>query len=220
MLKRNPVFRLVIQYMFWKTTAQTVDLCDVKWSTRRSVDLRNLTEREHATWECITSGERCSEEQRELICIDLGERLGVSYADLKRTRILSLLAPEEIGALPAAGIDVQLHTHRHRFPMDDYPGAAREILDNCDALATLVSLPSRHFCYPSGSWDVRQWPWLEAMSVRSAATCEAGLNDHHTPRYALKRFLDSEHIHQLEFEAELCGFQEAIRAIRKALMRS
>ncbi len=51
----------------------------------------------------------------------------------------------------------------------------------------------------------------------SAVTCEVGTNDRSTPRYGLRRFLDSESVLPIEFEAELSGFAELMRRIRRGL---
>ena len=46
----------------------------------------------------------------------LGKRLRVDYEGLRETRRLSLMSAKEIRDLALAGIDIQLHTHRHQLP--------------------------------------------------------------------------------------------------------
>ena len=128
--------------------------------------------------------------------------------------MLHLMTPEELRALADAKVHVELHTHRHTFPSDNQALAEREIADNRAALKRWLSLETRHFCYPSGMWDERQWAWLESMNVKSSTTCVPGLNSHDTPRHALRRFLDGENIHELEFEAALSGFSDLLRGLR------
>ena len=72
-----------------------------------------------------------------------------------------------------------------------------------------------HFCYPSGEWDRLHWPVLENHNVRTATTCESGLVNADTPRFAMNRILDSARISQIEFEAEVSGFNELIRQVRR-----
>ena len=204
---QNPIFRLAVQYMFWKTRLRRLDLAAIVGGDVHEVDLENAAARERATWTLIDIGEREHDETgRCAIARKLGDALAVPYEDLVRSRILTLLRGADLATLEEAGISIELHTHRHRFPAEDRSAAEREIAENRAALARWLSGEKTHFCYPSGVWDAREWPWLEQMGIRSATTCVAGLNDSATPRYALRRFLDGSNVHQLEFEAALSGF--------------
>jgi peptidoglycan/xylan/chitin deacetylase (PgdA/CDA1 family) len=212
----NPIFRLVIQYMFWRTRCRTLSLRDVPWSIDAEVDLTDPTQRDRAAWDCIRYGEaNCTEEQRCTISQRLGNLLDVPYADIEARRILNLMTAEELRELVGSGIDVQLHTHRHVFPQDDEVRAEREIADNRAALTRIFGRRAfDHFCYPSGLWAEKQWAWLDRMGVKSSTTCLYGLNSPKSPRHALRRFLDGENIHQLEFEAYLTGFSEVSAKLR------
>ena len=53
------------------------------------------------------------------------------------------------------------------------------------------------------------------MGIKSAVTCEIGLNSKNTPKYLLKSFGDSEMMSQIEFEAEVYGFAELLRIMLK-----
>jgi peptidoglycan/xylan/chitin deacetylase (PgdA/CDA1 family) len=121
------------------------------------------------------------------------------------------MTPDEVRAAGAA-LDVQLHTHRHRFP-DDPLLARAEIEENRRVLAPLVERPLVHFCYPSGYWSEALFPVLEAAGVETATTCEGGLNGPDAHPYALSRFFDGEHVTALEFEAELSGAAELLRTV-------
>lgn len=208
----NPVFRLVVQYMFWKTSRRSIVLKGLAWCKDQSVDLSDRDQVNRIMWGCINFGERqCTEETRCSICEELGALLGTPYADIVEAKILNLMTPDEVRSLAAANIDVQLHTHRHTMPDDDEAAAKREIEENRVAIQQLVAAEAHHFCYPSGLWHQRQWKWLEAMNVESSTTCIPGLNSRATPRQALRRFVDGEHVHQLEFEAYLTGFASLLR---------
>jgi peptidoglycan/xylan/chitin deacetylase (PgdA/CDA1 family) len=206
----KPIFRIVIQYMFWKTSRRTLSLRDVPWSHDVEIDLSDPARRERAIWDCVRFGEtQCTEEQRCEISRRVGDLLGVPYAKIEAARILHLMTVQELRELVDKGIDVQLHTHRHVFPQDDEARAEREIADNRAALTRILGGRSfDHFCYPSGLWAEKQWAWLDRMGVKSSTTCLYGFNSPSTPRHALRRFLDGENIHQLEFEAYLTGFSE------------
>ena len=81
-------------------------------------------------------------------------------------------------------------------------------------LEPLLAKTLVHFCYPSGIWAKEQWPWLAETGLRSAVTCDRGLNFGKTPRYGLKRIGDDEGLSQIEFEAEVRGFAEVLRAMK------
>jgi len=109
---------------------------------------------------------------------------------------------------------VQLHSHRHRVPIDDRQAAADEIDENRSALAKYTHGPFEHFCYPSGVFDPAQFACLSAKGIRSATTTEVGFARSTSHRFALPRLLDSERITPLEFEAEMSGFLELLRRMR------
>jgi peptidoglycan/xylan/chitin deacetylase (PgdA/CDA1 family) len=216
--KGNPVFRLVVQYMFWKTQRKSLALKEIPWTREESIDLTDTAESEMAMWECIEYGEnRCTEVQRRELCEELGGLLGVPYEEIVESRSFHLMTPGEIQSLTAAGISVGLHTHRHRFPADDGESARREILENKQALCRWITDVSAHFCYPSGVWREHEWKWLDDMGIKSSTTCIAGVNSPNTPRHALRRFLDGEDVHQIEFEASLSGFFELLHAARSLI---
>lgn len=211
----NPIFRLVIQYMFWKTRRKTLELKNVPWTPDGVIDLSVAAQKEKAMLDCIRHGEsRCTEDMRCALSLQLGALLDVPYEDIVRSRILHLMTPEELQTLADAKIDVELHTHRHVFPIDNQEMAQREIVDNRAAIQRLLGREASHFCYPSGLWEECQWPWLDALNVKSSTTCRPGLNSGKTPRHALRRFLDGENIHSLEFEAALSGFSDLLRRNR------
>jgi len=216
--KKSPIFRLVVQYMFWKTKKQEICFNDCVWSKNKNWDvcIVNDNERERLVWECINYGENvCSEQERINICQQLGFLLGVNYQQIFNSKIFSLLTIEEAKLLARKDINIQLHTHRHYFPVDDEAKAKKEIVDNRKVLDEVVDYPPVHFCYPSGIWNKGQWPWLEQMDVQSATTCLPGLNNSAYQALELKRFLDGENISEIEFMAELFGFKELARALRK-----
>ena len=207
----NPIYRLVVQYMFWKTRRTVVELPILPMPEVAKVDLTEHSQAERAMWSWIRHGEERSEAERVELCRRLGELLDVGYDDIVKSRAMQLMSPAEIASLEQAGLDVQLHTHRHRFPNDDRQDAEREIDDNRRSLGRWLAGERLHFCYPSGLFDSRQFEWLDAVGIESSTTCLPGLNSAATPRHALRRFLDGENIHQLEFEAALSGFTDLLR---------
>lgn len=212
--KGSPVFRLAVQYLIWKAKGRTLELASLGIPELSRADLTLDSERARVVALFMDWGERrCTEPQRQALCEGLAELCGCDYGAVRTSRMLSLLTPEDLKELQSRGIDIQLHTHRHRLPLDQLE-AHRELKENRELLDHILAKPLRHFCYPSGEWDPIHWPMLESAGILSATTCEAGLNTRATPRYALRRFLDGEHISDIEFEAELCGFLELLRTLR------
>jgi peptidoglycan/xylan/chitin deacetylase (PgdA/CDA1 family) len=137
-------------------------------------------------------------------------------AVLSRARF-RLLDPGEMRELAARGFDIELHTHRHRLPDDSFDSVAAEIADNRAALRTVLGRESRHFCYPSGKYGLRHPEWLARLGIASATTCDPGMNDWGAPPLLLKRFIDGDHFADIVFDAEVCGFRELMRSMRRAL---
>ena len=219
-VKGTPVFRLLMQYIFWKSTKKEITIPTTLCGVSGHFSLAEPKEKDRVLWNLIRDGEnRCSEGERVEIAKDVAQLLDVDLQAVFDDRVFNVMTSDEIRAVYAHGMDVQLHTHRHRFPPDESE-SLREIADNRAVLEPLVGKPLRHFCYPSGVWCKENWAALNAAGILSATTCEAGLNYANTPFFALKRFLDGEDISQIEFEAELAGFAELLRRMRSRLARS
>lgn len=215
--KETPIFRLVIQYMFWKTTKDSLDIYDLDHALSGRFNLNKDEEKDKVTWKIINFGEkRCEEQQRLILEGRLGELLNVDFHQIYSMRILSLVTCNEIRSLVSDGMDIQLHTHRHK-PCSDDSQFIREIADNKSALEPLVGKPLEHLAYPEGFFNRKLWPYIEAAGIKSAATCESGLNYFDTPSFELKRFLDGNNISNIEFEAEMSGYSELLRLLRSAL---
>lgn len=219
MEKADPVFGLAVQYLFWKTRARVLDTRGLEFPGAPSVSIANEAERGAAIQRVVAHGETaCDEPGRMRLAAVLGERLGVDFARVRESRIFGLVNGAEIREMASRGIDIQMHTHRHVFP-PDRERALAEIRDNRAALEPFVTRPLVHFCYPKGTWSAEQLPWLAETGVRSAVTCDRGLNGRSTPPLALRRFGDDESLSDIEFEAELYGFAEILRDCRGAINR-
>jgi peptidoglycan/xylan/chitin deacetylase (PgdA/CDA1 family) len=216
-INRNPVFRLVIQYMFWKTSRQEVDLTGMGIPFSGSIPLRPMEARDKITWQLIDYAEKeLHEDDRYRIALELGARLNIPYNEIVEKGALCIMNIGEINRISDSGTDIQLHTHRHCFPEDPVLGR-REIRDNRSVLEPLLAKELNHFCYPSGLWTENHFSILKHEHVESAVTCDTGLNYADTPRLALKRFLDCQHVSEIEFEAELSGLKEIMRKTRSAI---
>jgi hypothetical protein len=213
--KENPIFNLALQYMFWKTDASVLDLDGLGLPRSDSVKMSNENENSLALRQIIHFGDtECSEEERIALLKNIAERLGVDYESLAERRIMNIMTLDEIKELAERGIDMELHSHRHYFPRNEEK-AKKEIADNRAVLEPLLDRKLSHFCYPNGIYHEEQFPWLAEMNIKSATTCKRGFNYPDTSPFALGRFGDDEGLSQIEFEAEICGFTEALRAFRR-----
>lgn len=214
----SPIFRLVVQYMFWKSSIKKVVLV-IPGLNQIELDMMDEKSQYDATWSIINYGEKLtSESARRSICTALGESLDISFTEIENSHMMELMRPWQIQELSSTGVSVQLHTHRHRFPDDDDESASRELGDNIRVLNQLAAGDKVHFCYPSGVWSPEHWKILSDFGIESATTCHSGINTRQTPKYALSRFLDGEDVHPLEFEAGLSGFRDLLKAMVDRLL--
>lgn len=210
-----PVFNLICSYMLWKRRElQSIDLRSIGLSEPR--DVRKEPGRHQVVRGLIDLSERenMTGAQKNQLAGRLAAILGIDYAQLAAKRILQLMNRRELAEVAAAGIDVQLHTHRHRTPKAEEP-FRREISENRERIQALTGRIATHFCYPSGVYEKEFGPWLSRENVVSATTCDAGLVHRKTNPYFIPRALDTAGRPQLEFESWLCGLGD-LMAFRRA----
>jgi peptidoglycan/xylan/chitin deacetylase (PgdA/CDA1 family) len=203
---RQPVFHLICSYMLWKRRGLVVKAAGVA-GIREALDLRTPAGRGETLNHLVafTKNEKLSEEQKNELAASLALALDLDYPDLVGKRILQLMRPEEISRLAAEGIDFQLHTHRHRTPLDERL-FLREIQDNRRRLTEMIGGPATsHFCYPSGVYHLEFLPWLQKEGVISATTCEPSLASLGDSPLLLPRLVDTSGRSPLEFESWLTG---------------
>lgn len=212
--KGTPVFGLTIQYMLWKTAKRIVHIDHDRWGLRGTYDLADPTVADALCSQLIAFGEtECNEDQRQAICYDFGELLGISYQEIVESRRFGLLTPAELVRVHSGGMAIELHTRRHRICGDDEREVVAEIAENARDLHAILPKRYAHFCYPSGGWQPKHLAWLQEAGVATATTCDAGMNTADTHRLALYRFLDSDAYPNILFEAELSGFNELLRVV-------
>jgi peptidoglycan/xylan/chitin deacetylase (PgdA/CDA1 family) len=201
-LRPYAVFDPMLSYLLWKGRAGHLQLDDPPLNVRleserdRHGAFRTIyqTAKTHG-WTAAT---------KEDFLVHLSERLGVDYGDIKKKRILHMITPEEAARMYMEGLDLQLHTHRHRVP-HDASRPTNEIRDNLRIIESLGARRPVHFCYPSGSYVPELETWLRDNGVVSAATCEPGLVQRRTNQYFLPRILDHENFGSIEFKGWLSG---------------
>jgi peptidoglycan/xylan/chitin deacetylase (PgdA/CDA1 family) len=222
--KNTPILSHAVRYLFFKTPRTTLSLAGLAGQVRAAwpdiLELGDHARSERVMWSLIIDAEKhMTEPERVELCRELGRRLDVDYDKLAAERRVSMLTCDEIRKLSALGMDIELHTHRHTMPLEP-EALRREIEDNRAVLESATGKRSEHLCYPSGVYSDLQWPTLRALGIRSATTCEPGLNGPRTAPLQLARFLDFEELTELEIDAALSGFLELPRAIKKLLSPS
>jgi peptidoglycan/xylan/chitin deacetylase (PgdA/CDA1 family)/SAM-dependent methyltransferase len=209
-----PVFSVTLAYLFWRTGVSHVNL------PRRLGRFALATQAETAEALAQELGARLPPADRLNFLREVAKALSVSFDEIERQRLFRVLDKQQLRQLADAGVDIQLHSHHHEWPLDDRATVEHEIVENRKFLERLVSRPLEHFCYPSGVYGVHQGEWLAALGVRSATTIEPGLNYADTPRFALRRLMDGHPVSDIEFEAEVTGFMEIVRAAREGRLVS
>ena len=207
---QRPVFDLMCSYLLWKGRSNVLDLKnftgqDLKTNLQR-LDAREAT---LAQIHAFAREQRLSADEKDAFAASLAKRLDVDYDSLLEQRTMHNLTPEEVGKLAEGGIDIQLHTHRHRTPLDREL-FIREVEDNRKNILEMTGKRATHFCYPSGVYDLQFLPWLREAGVVSATTCESGFASRSSNELLLPRFLDNATLSPIEFESWLTGVSAAL----------
>lgn len=217
-IHQAPVFRIAVQYLFWKSSEERCDLSGLGCELGPQTAVKG-PDAEAALTALLEHGEaRCDEQGRARLLSELSARLRVEL-DRRVERALGLVTPEEAASLMKLDMDIQLHTHRHQLPRDETV-MRYELERNREVLTGVTPEERTHLCYPSGEWHPDQLATLRALDIRSATTCDPGSNPGGADPLTLRRFLDGENITDLEFEAELCGFLDLGREVKSRLRLS
>lgn len=215
--KGCPILAVTVNYMIWKSARSRIEVTGLGEAIDGSYCLdekaaRDLFVRKSQQWLTTPPATRADVIER---IRRLAEPMGLGKDDLAlETRRFDYVSRDELLRLPGLGCAVELHGHEHRYAKGD-PEAFATGLMACRQILIELGLPKpRHYCYPSGNFDDAAATILERLEVRSATTCIPGLIDRTgggARRYFLPRFLDSEHIGMLVFEAEMSGFADMLR---------
>jgi peptidoglycan/xylan/chitin deacetylase (PgdA/CDA1 family) len=204
-----PVFNLVLSYVLWRGASRHLD--GAAWEIPRSFDLSSAQDRLRAVdaFRDFARRRQCTAAQKDQLVAQIAGRTRVDYDEILRLRMLQLMTANEIREVAAAGIDVQLHTHRHRTPLDESL-FVREIQDNRQWLASSIGTSTNHFCYPSGHYRREFLSWLRVENVISATTCESGIASRGSEPLLLPRVVDSMNVTEVDFEGWLSGFSSLL----------
>jgi peptidoglycan/xylan/chitin deacetylase (PgdA/CDA1 family) len=211
----RPVYDAMASYLLWKGRGRALSWPELLGrpgelvltdAARRSVGERlRQFPAEHGL----------SGRDKDALLAGLATRLGVDYDEILRTRILHLMTLSEAGELAQRGVDLQLHTHRHRVSLDEAL-FAREVRDNRARLSSLRASDATHFCYPGGVYRPEFLPWLRGSHVESATTCDPGLASRRDDPLLLPRYIDTAEHTEAEFRGWLTGVAALLPRRRQA----
>jgi peptidoglycan/xylan/chitin deacetylase (PgdA/CDA1 family) len=211
---RNEVFNVALFYMLCRSPRPTLSLADIDSRLRGSFEIAG--DRARIASAVIAETERVFPEllNRQNLLAPIAEQLGMDLKEVLAEGRFDLLDRAQLAELWRQGLDIELHTHTHRLPDTTFDDMAREVLQNQDALRAILGSQQQHLCYPSGRYSVQHLEWLAQLGIASATTCDPGLNPSGTRVLALRRYLDSEHVSDIVFEAEICGIRDLARDFR------
>ena len=197
-----PVFDNAAYYLLWKGRGRRLDWPNVleepvEITAGGIPELRRRIGR-RVRGEAMTPG------QKDGVLADLAARVGVDYDALRESRILTLMTPAEAAEAARAGVDLQLHTHRHRVSRRR-ERFVEEIEENRRRIEAAAGRAAEHFCYTAGFTSPEFPGWLRECGVRSATTCEAGLAGPESDAWLLPRLVDTPAVSEAEFAAWLSG---------------
>jgi len=200
-----PVFKPACSYLLWKARDRTVALTDITGG-HESFDLRTPAGRAQAMGALSQLADRdhYSGADKQRMVERLAGSLRIDFGRLMARRILQIMRPSSVRQLAAAGVDFQLHTHRHRAPVQR-DLFMNEIEENRTRIQQLTGKRPSHFCYPSGNYRDEFLTWLKEKQIVSAVTCDPGLVNATSHRLLLPRFVSAEGVSPLVLEAWLTG---------------
>ncbi len=212
----TPVAPLLFSYMLWKGNRTQMKLENIDPSVDGTYELSSVHDATHVLLERKIT--RLDRELQARALRQVAERLGLEAAALTKDKRFCLISVEDIPTLARLGVDTQLHTHDHFMPME-FAELREQLEQNARYVRRYRDGEPRHFCYPSGQHRDEHPRWLAQLGIISATTCDPGMNDRGQNPYLLHRFLDSESISEIEFEAAICGVFEIARLMRTSIGR-
>lgn len=206
-LFNRPLFRFALAHMMWKLQRTVVENQTFSWLPRQ-LDLRTEASRGALMWKTdeYAKQQDLSGKQKDDLAAAFAAMLGFDYVAFCRQRFFHLMNADEVAAIARDGVDIQLHTHRHRTPLDR-DRFVGEISQNRRLIAEITGANEVvHFCYPSGAIRPDFLPWLKEAGVQSATTCLNGMATRRGDPLLLPRLLDQCGLFDEEFESWLSGF--------------
>jgi peptidoglycan/xylan/chitin deacetylase (PgdA/CDA1 family) len=119
--QQRPVLNLAVDYLLWRGRDSTLDVSRVDPVLEGIFDLNDPARRQEAASIIVTYADsQLPAAERTGLVYALAEQFRLDPVALfERQRICTLMTSEEIAESASRGISMQLHTHRHRIPLDD-----------------------------------------------------------------------------------------------------
>ncbi len=212
----RPVFGPISRYLLWKGRGRVVP--NGIWPGGPALDLTTaagMRAAARAVW-LESTEKKLSAQQKDELLQRLASALSVDFDAILASRKLHLMNADEVREIAAAGIDVQLHTHRHRLPTDKRL-FFRELEENRAWIEAASQAAATHFCYPNGEHRTELVSWLREAGIGCATTCDPGAATRHSDPLLLPRFTDASSISQAKFESWLTGTGRIAPAARRIL---
>jgi peptidoglycan/xylan/chitin deacetylase (PgdA/CDA1 family) len=212
------VFDTALGYLLWKGRAHVGGVTGLLAGAPLSVATPAHRAEAWRRLAAYAADEHLSGDDKHALLRRVAEAVGVDFDEFLSRRLLHLMDPGQIRALPADLIDVELHTHRHRTPRQA-EAFAEELTLNRNRLDGILGddRQRRAFCYPSGDYAARFRPWLRDAGIESATMCVPGLSNLRSDPLLLPRFMDDMTVSPQLFQAWVGGFADWLP--RKALYR-
>lgn len=216
--KDAPVINVMLGYLF----AHIADLPEARATLKRELpelDLSGVGDADglvDAVLADLDTMDSMAARMQRVRCI--AAALGLDVETCIADRRFHLMSAEALADACRDGVDLQLHTHRHRMYDFDATRLGDDLATNRAWIASRTGCDParlRHFCYPSGVHDEAAFATLRAAGVVSATTTDFGLVTRASNRMALPRILDCESLEDIELEARLSGFWSLLRSIRR-----
>lgn len=207
---QRPVFDMISSYLLWKAHGRSLCLNGLDGESE-VLDLTTAESREiaHRWIYAFVRMAGLSAEEKDALARSMAERMGIDYDRIIAQRLLSLMTPDEVREVAQYSIDIQLHTHRHRTPLDQSL-LVREIQDNRSRIRQYTGRQADHLCYPGGDQDPQIFPWLEQEQVRSAVTSLPGLATREGHPLLIPRLLDNGGMSMVDFASWASGVLELL----------
>ena len=213
-----PIVPVSLRYLLWKAGPKQVVVQGIDPAVDAAYDLADALQRRRL---CSAAEGWLGRQPHAQVasCLErLGNSVGVMPSELDlASRRFSYMSADELRAASQRGCSIELHGHVHEYlPGQDARNRAN--IERCREVIEAVGLPRpSHYCYPSGAFDSGAPKVMQSAGVATATTCVPGLVKLRgaEARFLLPRFLDGGDVSMIEFEAEMSGVLQLLRALTR-----
>lgn len=198
----RPVFDVAASYLLWKARGRRLS-----WPEIFGPEFEITDSTRTFAWQAVLDSakrDQLSALQKDGLLRELCVRTGIDYDAFCAKRLFHLMTPHEVAEIAAGGVDIQLHTHRHRTSVNR-DLFLREIDENRAKIEQSTLRGANHFCYPGGFHLPEFQEWLRARDIASATTCKPDLASRDMNRMLLPRVVDHTELTDAEFRAWFTG---------------